>query len=610
MTSGYRKLTEGEISMLEAQGCVCDDWNTVSVGEGFEPRNIRRSVFSGEVRIGACSGTVTDRDGITRPAGIYNSMLINCTVGDNVLITKIGSYIANYDIGDGAIVGDTGKLVCGGSSFGNGVRARVINEGGGREVAIHDGLSAQTAYLMAMYRHHGAMVENLYKLVDDYAASIRSERGTIGAGSRITGCDILRDIRTGEGAVLEGVNKISNATIGSSAEYPTYIGAGVTARNFVCTRGVRIMGGIFLERCFAGEGCRIENGFTAMDSLFFSNSYLGCGEAASVFGGPYTVSHHKSSLLIAGYFLFFNAGSGANQSNHLFKTGAVHQGVHERGCKFGSNAYVVLPAREGAFTVVIGRHKSHHDTADFPYSYLTEEEDKTCLHPGANLRSYGAERDLAKWPKRDLRGLGAADIINFEESNPYVGAKFLRGMAVSRGLLAKKDADTYMWRRLRIKGILLKKGLELYGMALDATVGNILAQGNAVPVEPCAAWVDMAGMYAPQDKVERLCDDIGSGRLGSLEEINRELATIHRAYKDDAYTWALSVLAEALGHEPSAEEIAAAVEKGAQADRALKAMRQEDARRDEAPLMHTSYGIDAADDETIQQDFKAVRNIE
>ena len=41
--------------------------------------------------------------------------------------------------------------------------------------------------------------------------------------------------------------------------------------------------------------------------------------------GPYTVSHHKSSLLIAGMFSFFNAGSGSNQSNHLFKSGAVHQ---------------------------------------------------------------------------------------------------------------------------------------------------------------------------------------------------------------------------------------------------------------------------------------------
>ena len=66
-----------------------------------------------------------------------------------------------------------------------------------------------------------------------------------------------------------------------------------------------------------------------------------------MFAGPYTVSHHRATLLIAGYFSFFNAGSGANQSNHMYKSGPVHQGVHLRGCKFGSDAYVLLPASTG-----------------------------------------------------------------------------------------------------------------------------------------------------------------------------------------------------------------------------------------------------------------------
>ena len=95
-------------------------------------------------------------------------------------------------------------------------------------------------------------------------------------------------------------------------------------------------------------------GFTAAESLFSPNSHCENGEAASIFAGPYTVSHHKSSLLIAGMFSFFNAGSGSNQSNHLFKSGAVHQAVHLRGCKFASSAYIMSPALEGAFTMVMG----------------------------------------------------------------------------------------------------------------------------------------------------------------------------------------------------------------------------------------------------------------
>ena len=71
-------------------------------------------------------------------------------------------------------------------------------------------------------------------------------------------------------------------------------------------------------------------------------------------------------------FSFFNAGSGSNQSNHLFKSGAVHQSVHLRGCKFASGAYIMSPALEGAFTMIMGHHSYHHDTSAFPYSYLIE----------------------------------------------------------------------------------------------------------------------------------------------------------------------------------------------------------------------------------------------
>ena len=93
-------------------------------------------------------------------------------------------------------------------------------------------------------------------------------------------------------------------------------------------------------------------------------------------------------------FSFFNAGSGSNQSNHLFKSGAVHQSVHLRGCKFASSAYIMSPALEGAFTMVMGHHSYHHDTSAFPYSYLIEKEGRTHLMPGANLTSFGAVRDI------------------------------------------------------------------------------------------------------------------------------------------------------------------------------------------------------------------------
>jgi hypothetical protein len=113
------------------------------------------------------------------------------------------------------------------------------------------------------------------------------------------------------------------------------VGSGVVAHDFIIAESSKVDGGAILGRTFVGQGCLVGRQYSAENSLFFANSEAFHGEACSVFGGPYTVSHHKSSLLIAGLFSFYNAGSGTNQSNHMYKLGPVHEGKLERGCKTG-----------------------------------------------------------------------------------------------------------------------------------------------------------------------------------------------------------------------------------------------------------------------------------
>ncbi len=110
-------------------------------------------------------------------------------------------------------------------------------------------------------------------------------------------------------------------------------------RDFVASLGAKIGGSSIIERCFIGQSCHIDHLFSAHDSLIFANCNLENGEACAIFAGPFTVSSHKSSLLIAGHFSFLNAGSGSNQSNHLYKLGPIHQGVVERGSKTSSDSY-------------------------------------------------------------------------------------------------------------------------------------------------------------------------------------------------------------------------------------------------------------------------------
>lgn len=611
MDKNYRRLTGEEIARLESQGCTCDDWSTIFAAEGFSPDFVEGVKFAGTVSIGATGREITNADGVVRRAGIYYAEIIDCTIGDNVFISKIGSYVSGYRIDDDVYIEDTGKIVCTGrSTFGNGVLSATLNEGGGREVPIFDNLNAQSAYIMAMYRHRPRLIETMGRMVQEHTAALETGYGIIRRGVQITSSNTIRDVRIGEYAVINGVSELTNGTIKSSKERPTRIGTSVKARDFVCAVGATVDTGAVLSRCFVGESAHIGFAFTTADSLFFANSHCENGEAASIFAGPYTVSHHRSTLLIAGYFSFFNAGSGTNQSNHLFRTGAIHQGIHERGIKTGSSSYIMLPAREGAYTVVIGKHRNHHDTTDFPYSYLIEEEGHSYLIPASNLINHGMMRDLEKWPRRDKRGQQKSDIINFREWTPYIGQRILRAIEHSETMLARKDVNIFNFERTRIKRSVLRRGLRLYQQALEATLGSILEEGCANRREADERWLDMAGMVAPRREVESILDRIESGELSTFEDIDGALRQLDGDYRDHAYAWALSALGRMLGHEPTPQDIEMAIGKGRESMANINALREMNARQDAGEIMATGYGIDAATKEEIAADFRAVRGVE
>lgn len=134
-------------------------------------------------------------------------------------------------------------------------------------------------------------------------------------------------------------------------------------------------------------------------------------------------------------FSFMNAGSGSNQSNHMYKLGPIHQGTLERGAKTTSDSYILWPARVGAFSLVMGRHVNHSDTSNLPFSYLIEQNNTTYLVPGVNLRSVGTIRDAQKWPKRDQRtDTNKLDFINYNLLSPYTVQKMFKGRETLKNL--------------------------------------------------------------------------------------------------------------------------------------------------------------------------------
>jgi carbonic anhydrase/acetyltransferase-like protein (isoleucine patch superfamily) len=625
----YRKLSDSEIKTLHSNGCKCDDWNKVKVIRGFNPSQCTNVIFSGDIKLGEFTKTYTDESGVSIRCGISNVRLHNCTIGSNVLINNIGDYIANYNIEDDVIIKNCGKIYTNGTStFGNGTEIAVLNESGGRSVKMWDQLSAQLAYIIALYRHRDKAIKKIEGMVAEYADSISSDKGTIGRNCRIINCREIRNVRFGPFSRIEGAISLNEGSVNSCGEDPVFIGPGVIMEHFIVCSGSIVTESTLIDKCFIGQGCVLGKHYSAENSLFFANCAGFHGEACSIFAGPYTVTHHKSTLLIAGIFSFMNAGSGSNQSNHMYKLGPIHQGIMERGSKTTSDSYLLWPARIGPFTLVMGRHYKNMDTSSLPFSYLIESNDESILVPGINLRSVGTIRDAQKWPKRDRRKDPVKiDQVNFNLLSPYTIRKMFEGRDLLRKIksVAGAASSSYTYDNMLIKGPSLERGIELYQTGINKFLGNSLIkrlektkfktnsdlQKRLIPDKSSGngEWVDLAGLIAPQRVIEKLLDDIEKGRMTSLNSIEEEFRNMHKSYYDWEWKWSCERLEKEVGkpvNKFTAADVIGMVEKWKKSVIDLDKLLYEDARKEFTLSSMTGFGIDGGE-EIKKRDFEQVR---
>ena len=625
----YRKLTSSEIRELESRRCTAADWSTVEVSDGFSTDNIYSTRFSGRIRLGAFNKEFTLPGGMKKHSGLYYATLHNVTVGDDCCIENVKNYIANYEIGPGSFIENVDIiLVDGACSFGNGVEVSVLNETGGREVMIHDRLSAQQAYVMALYRHRPELISRMREMTARYVESVSSDTGYIGSDVTIVDAGYIKNVRIGDCCKIEGTSRLKNGSINSNRYAPVHIGVGVIGDDFIICSGSSVEDGVTFSRCFIGQCCRLGHTYSATDSLFFSNCQGENGEACAIFAGPFTVTHHKSTLLIAGMFSFMNAGSGSNQSNHMYKLGPIHQGILERGAKTTSDSYILWPAKVGAFSLVMGRHVTHQDTSDLPFSYLIEQQNASYIVPGVNLKSVGTIRDAQKWPKRDARkDPDRLDSINYNLLSPYTIQKMLNARKILMDLAAVsgENSDVYSYQSGKIKNSALKKGLQYYAMAINKFLGNSLIKrledtdcsdvgairARMRPDMPYGEgkWVDLSGMIAPKILVDGLLDDIESGRVDDVRAVNERFADMHAHYYDYEWTWAYGVIGSWYGIDPAMitrEQVISIVETWKESVVQLDRLVYEDARKEFSLSAMTGFGADG-DKEEQSQDFAEVR---
>jgi hypothetical protein len=625
----YRLLTKEEIDRLLSQSCFADNWTDITVKEGFTTGNIRNTRFEGKIKLGVYSGNIEVEKALSRKCGIYNSYIRNCEIADSVYISEVKN-LANYIIEENVVIENVGSLVVKGeSTFGNGIEIEVLNEGGGRELPIFDKLSSQIAYLTVLYRHDKDFTGKMLGMIRDYCETKRSNRGRVHYGARIRDSLIINNVSVGDYAIISGACLLEDGTINSCREAPAIIGEGVIARKFIVLSGSRVDSGAMLDKSFVGQGVKMGKQYSAENSLFFANCEAFHGEACSLFAGPYTVTHHKSTLMIASLFSFFNAGSGTNQSNHMYKLGPVHQGILERGSKTGSFAYLLLPCQVGAFTVVMGKHYANFNTVDFPFSYISEEKGKSELTPAMNIFTVGTRRDSEKWPTRDRRkDPDKLDLIHFELFSPYIVSRILNAINILGELIEKTDKkQNYVnYKGINIHRLLLKTARKYYEMGLKVYIGqevvkridgidsNSTLEGIRKMLLPpgtdgLGKWVEICGLFSPVSKIDELMNSVKTGEISSVGELKESLNRIYSDYDIYSWVWCADIISKQTGNSTDSitiDNLVNIISEWKSNAIKLNNMIMKDAEKEFDSGSKLGFGIDG-DEHTKEMDFQAVR---
>jgi hypothetical protein len=627
----YRNLTKHEISILEKQGCIAENWSQIKVKPGFIADNIRNVMFAGDIRIGTFNETIETEPGIIKHTGIYDSCIHSCSFDDDVYVSNVDNLV-NYDIRKNVIIQNVNTLaVSGENTFGNGTEIDIINEKANRTLLIYDRLTAQIAYMFVFYRHDKEVTRQMEDMIKKYADSRRSAKGIIEEGARILNTRTIRNVNVGEYALISGTTHLEDGTIACTKDDPAIVGGDVIAIKFIILSGSTVDSAAYLEKCFIGQGVIIGRNFSAENSAFFANCEGLNGEALSIFAGPYTVSHHKSTLLIAALYSFFNAGSASNQSNHLYKLGPVHQGILERGVKTGSFSYFMWPSRIGAFTIVIGKHFVQIDTSSFPFSYMVESGGKSLLLPALNLFTVGTLRDSSKWQPRDRRkNDNKLDLICFELFNPYIIGKILEGLRILKQIDKElpPDQEIAEYQGINIRRKKLDHSIQQYEHAIKIFIGNEIIKildslGDKVTFKEIRKslstneiavsdrWTDMAGMVTPMSVIEELLTSIKSRKIKNIHDLADSLHKIHNDYNKYSWNWCTKLIRDYYDieiHDMTPEQLIMVIDKWKDSLTVQTELIMLDARKEYDDKRRISYGIDG-DEKVRDADFDAVRGL-
>lgn len=417
---GKRALTSDEISALEKNRNVCQDWNCVRVTEdAFDASLVSDCEFSGFVVLGALTRAVLRFHDLELEVGIRRSKLRDVVTGDENAIYNV-AYLDNYRLGCNVILFNIQEMSCTKhSKFGNGILKDgedeslrvwigVANENDGRAVLPFENMIAADAYIWSRKRDDKILMERLVELTENGNPKTLDTFGTVGDASVIKNTTLLKDAKIGEGAYIKGAFKLKNITVLSSAEAESQIGEGVEMVNGIIGYGSRVFYQAVAVRFVIGQNCQLKYGVRLLNSVLGDNSTVSCCELLNNLIFPFHEQHHNSSFLIASTVMGqCNIAAGATVgSNHNSRSpdGEIIAG---RGFWPGLCSDFKHNSKFASFVLAAKGSYQHELNITYPFSLIlaSGENEPVQIIPAYwfMFNMFAIARNRYKFEKRDRR---------------------------------------------------------------------------------------------------------------------------------------------------------------------------------------------------------------
>lgn len=607
----YRGLTAYEIEVLVRNRNTSDDWNKILVGEAFNPELVQDCKFYGLVRIGKLESFYLEFHSLKRPVGLYNSTIISCDFGDNVVVDNV-NYISHYIVGSEVMLVNVNEMATTDhAKFGNGIIKQgeteerriwmeVCNENGGRDIIPFDGMLPGDAYLWTRFRDQEKFQAKLKEFTQNKFDFRRGLYGIIGNRTVIKNCRMFKDVNIGSDAYIKGANKIKNITINSSADAKTQIGEGCELVNGIVDYGCRIFYGVKAVRFFLASHSQLKYGARLINSYLGNNSTISCCEVLNSLIFPAHEQHHNNSFLCASLISGqSNMAAGSTiGSNHNSRSpdGEIVAG---RGFWPGLCVSLKHNSKFASFVLVTKGDYPSELNIPIPFSLVSNNvsDDQLTVMPGYWFlyNMYALARNSWKYGDRDKR-IDKTQLIDFDFLAPdtineivvalelmaeFTGKAYSRhlgkqkipgkqeSISIGKKLLERQDP---LLNKLEIlaegfenssrKCVLIKvpqaytifrELIAFYAveqLLSFSSIQNKIHPKDLIKIKSTVAeWTNVGGQLILSDEVSKLQKLVSAGKFKSWEDIHVFYRQQASRYKEDKFVHAMTALRTVLGYD-------------------------------------------------------------